>query len=344
MRILFKIDATAADISAVLARAGDLTGCPDCIRVETSDGVVIAHLPDISHDIDPAVFLELDGVSKVEGIDTPYKIAGSDSNDRWIVEIPFAGTKIGAGDFVVMAGPCAVENEDFLLKTATLAKSHGVKMLRGGAYKPRTSPYSFQGIGDEGLQMLKRVREAVGIGVITEAMEPSAVGKVSEIADIIQIGSRNMQNFPLLKEVGRQSKPVLLKRGMSATLEEWLGAAEYILVEGNRDVILCERGIRTFSRHSRHTLDIGVIPVIHERTHLPVVVDPSHATGLASRVPSMSKAALAAGADGLLVEFHPDPSKALSDSQQALTFDEFSRLMVEIQALESVMGRTVTPS
>jgi len=350
MRIIFKKDATALDIAAALDLAGDLSGCPDSVRVETIDSRVIAHIPATSHDIDPTAILEKNGVEKIEDIESPYRIAGTgDTSDgidlgRWVIEIPYADAKIGSGDFTVMAGPCAVEDENSLIETARVAKSCGAKFLRGGAYKPRTSPYSFQGIGDEGLKILKHARDMVGIGVITEAMEPATVEKVAEVADIIQIGSRNMQNFPLLREVGRQDKPVLLKRGMSATLEEWLGAAEYILIEGNRNVILCERGIRTFSRHSRHTLDLGVIPVIHERTKLPVLVDPSHATGLASRVPSMSKAALAAGADGLLVEIHPNPPCALSDSAQALTFDEFTRLMNELNAISDALGRAVRQS
>jgi len=260
---------------------------------------------------------------------------------RSVVEVPFAGASFGTEQFVVMAGPCAVEKEEELFQVAREAKRLGARILRGGAFKPRTSPYSFQGLGREGLELLRRVREEVGIGIVTEAMEPGTVEEVSQVADIVQVGSRNMQNYPLLKAVGRQSKPVLLKRGMSATLEEWLGAAEYILAEGNPNVILCERGIRTFSRHSRHTLDIGVIPAVRERSHLPIVVDPSHATGLSSRVPSMALAALAAGADGLLVEVHPNPKEALSDSFQSLNLKEFAEVMEALGKVAGALGRVV---
>ena len=343
MRIRFTKNAKASDVAYIADLAGELTGSSDNVRIENSDGYVIAYVRTDGHEIDPAEFAGHECVEAVDDTDACYRLAGipdgEDANTRHRIEIPFTGDVIGGGGFVVMAGPCAVENEDDLLKTARFVKEHGATLLRGGAFKPRTSPYRFQGIGDDGLTMLKRVREETGIGIITEAMEPEAVEKVADVADIIQIGSRNMQNFPLLKEAGRHSKPVLLKRGMSATLEEWLGAAEYILLEGNPDVILCERGIRTFSRHSRHTLDIGVIPVIRERSRLPVIVDPSHATGSAGRVPSMSKAALAAGADGLLVEVHPEPSRALSDSHQALNYDEFAKLMEEIKIISTVMGR-----
>jgi 3-deoxy-7-phosphoheptulonate synthase len=341
-------DATAHDVAAVVNLVRNAVGSHDYISVDKVDGHVVVHVQQNGHHIDSSIFEALSCVDSVDESEVIYGLAGSDAIDpesgyplKRQIEIPTADVKIGSDEFVVIAGPCAVENEGDLLKTARMVKSFGVKLLRGGAFKPRTSPYSFQGLGEEGLRILGLVRKEVGIGVVTEAMEPATVGMVSEVSDIIQIGSRNMQNFPLLKEVGRQPKPVLLKRGMSATLDEWLGAAEYILNEGNQNVILCERGIRTFSLHSRHTLDLSVIPSIRELSGLPVIVDPSHSTGSASKVPAMAKASLAAGADGLLIEVHPDPSRALSDGFQTLTLDQFGKLMTELKAVAGVLGRAM---
>ncbi|MCI0699845.1 MAG: 3-deoxy-7-phosphoheptulonate synthase, partial [Planctomycetia bacterium] len=248
---------------------------------------------------------------------------------------------IGPKTFTIVAGPCSVESEATMLKTAEYLVSRGVKFLRAGAFKPRTSPYSFQGMGIEGLKILAKCRERTGIAIVTELMDTEFASAVEESADIIQIGTRNMQNFSLLKRVGKCRKPVLLKRGMSATLEEWLMAAEYVLAGGNYDVILCERGVRTFSDHSRNTLDLSVIPPAKSACHLPIFVDPSHGTGKRAYVPAMSLAALAAGADGLLVEAHPEPDHAMSDGAQTLDFTAFETLLARLKMLAPAMGRTM---
>ncbi|MGK7948849.1 MAG: 3-deoxy-7-phosphoheptulonate synthase [Xenococcaceae cyanobacterium] len=241
---------------------------------------------------------------------------------------------------VVVAGPCSVENEEMIVSTAKRVKAAGAKFLRGGAYKPRTSPYSFQGHGESALELLAAARKASGLGIITEVMDTADVEKIAEIADVLQVGARNMQNFALLKKVGAQDKPVLLKRGMSATIDEWLMAAEYILAAGNPNVILCERGIRTFDRkYARNTLDLSVIPVLRSLTHLPIMIDPSHGTGQAEYVPAMARAAIAAGTDSLMIEVHPNPAKALSDGPQSLTPDAFDRLMRDIAVIAETMGR-----
>jgi len=346
MRIFIDKHAPSAVISEVVSLAGDLSGDSTGVHIETGDDGFVVSFSHQGLGLDKAAFEQIGGVTHVEESETIYRLSHPDDIDdtsgTHAVEIPRTGAVIGGNEFVVMAGPCAVEETDKVLEIAEFVKTHGAKFLRGGAFKPRTSPYSFQGLGEKGLEILKHVGDETGIGIVTEAMEPGTIGPVSEVADIIQIGSRNMQNFPLLKEAGRQDKPVLLKRGMSATLEEWLGAAEYVLSEGNTNVILCERGIRTFSRHSRHTLDIGVIPVIRERCNLPVIIDPSHATGASSRVPSMARAAAAGGADGLLIEVHPSPSEAKSDGFQSISFSDFQRLMGEIEGILRVVGRGIS--
>ena len=234
-------------------------------------------------------------------------------------------------DKIIMAGPCAIESYEQLLETAKFVKSKGANMLRGGAYKPRTSPDSFQGLKEEGLEILKAVKKETGLPVITELMDARELDKISEVADIIQIGSRNMQNFTLLTEVGKQDKPVMLKRGLCASISEWIGAAEYIAIGGNSKIIMCERGIRTYNDYTRNTLDLAAVPIIHKETGLPVVVDPSHATGVRYLVKPMSIAAFAAGADGIMVEVHPDPVNALSDGMQSLHFNEFEDLMNSIK-------------
>lgn len=241
---------------------------------------------------------------------------------------------------VSVAGPCSVENEEMIVQTARLVKAAGAKFLRGGAYKPRTSPYAFQGHGESALGLLAKAREATGLGIVTEVMDTADLKKVASVADIIQIGARNMQNFSLLKQVGAISKPVLLKRGMSATIEDWLMAAEYILAAGNPNVILCERGIRTFDRqYARNTLDLAAIPVLRSLTHLPIMVDPSHGTGRAEYVPAMAMAAIAAGADALMIEVHPNPSLALSDGPQSLTPEQYEELMQEMAPIGQIFGR-----
>lgn len=249
-------------------------------------------------------------------------------------------TKIGPGILTLMAGPCAVENEEQLLKIAREVKENGATILRGGAFKPRTSPYSFQGLEEEGLKYLKEASEETGLATITEAVSISSLELSAKYVDMIQIGARNMQNFELLKEVGRTGLPVMLKRGLSATIDEWLNAAEYIMSEGNHNVVLCERGIRTFEKSTRNTLDLSAVPVLREKTHLPVIVDPSHATGHTAYVPPMAKAAVACDADGLMVEVHYDPAHALSDGQQSLNFAQFAQFTRELRPFAALVGRS----
>ena len=264
------------------------------------------------------------------------KLATGNSDQRTVITV--GDLEIGR-DFAVMAGPCSVESEHQTLETARAVKAAGADMLRGGAFKPRTSPYSFQGLGLEGLKILARAREETELPIITEVTDPRDVSWVAEFADVLQIGTRNMQNFSLLKEVGQAGRPVLLKRGMYSTLEEWLNCAEYILSEGNPDVILCERGIRTFESYTRNTLDLSAVPAIKELTHLPIVIDPTHSTGRLSLIEPMSLAAVAAGADGLLIEVHYRPEEALCDADQALTPDMFQRLMQRLRPLSSFMDQ-----
>lgn len=252
------------------------------------------------------------------------------------------GIEIGGPDVIVIAGPCAVENAAQLAETAQAVKDAGARILRGGAFKPRTSPYKFQGLGEEGLKLLKQVSQATGLPVVTEVMDTRQVDLIAEFADILQIGSRNMQNYPLLKEVGMLRKPILLKRGMMATIEEFLLAAEYILHQGNDQVILCERGIRTFETATRNTLDLSAVPLLKQYSHLPVFVDPSHGTGLRWMVPAMAKASVAAGADGLIMEVHYKPEQALCDGHQSLSPDEFSLLMTDLEKIAIAVGRTMS--
>ena len=280
----------------------------------------------------------LSGVEKVMPILKPYKLTSRESREENTV-ITVGDVQIGGPRFVVMAGPCAVESEEQMLESAYVVKKGGAQILRGGAYKPRTSPYSFQGMEEEGLKLLVKAREKTGLPIVTEVVNPADVDLVGTYADILQIGARNVQNFPLLKTVGQSKKPVLLKRGMMTTIEELLMSAEYILSSGNNRVILCERGIRTFETATRNTLDISAVPVLKELTHLPVIVDPSHASGNWKYVIPLSRAAMVVGADGLLVEVHPEPEKAVSDGMQSLKPEKFYKLMDEINALESVVQK-----
>jgi len=283
----------------------------------------------------------LPGVDTIVRITKPYRQASREwQAEPTIVRLP-GGISIGGSEIVVMAGPCAVENERQLLSAATAVREAGAAVLRGGSFKPRSSPYSFQGLGAAGLALLDRARAETGLLIVTEAIDPEGVELVAAVADIVQIGARNMQNYSLLKTAGRAGKPVLLKRSPGATIEELLLAAEYILAEGNPDVILCERGIRGFDSATRNLLDLNAVPVVHRLSHLPIVVDPSHGTGRRDMVPPMAMAAVAAGADGLLIEVHPSPEHALSDGAQSLDRPEFARLMRDVQALADAMGRPV---
>lgn len=267
-----------------------------------------------------------------------YKKAGRHNNPTGTI-IDVSGVKIGGQEVVIMAGPCAVESQDQLLKTAMAVLDLGGNILRGGAFKPRSSPYSFQGLEEEGLKLLKQARQQTGLPIITEVMDTRTVEMVCQYADVLQIGSRNMQNFPLLKEVGQCRKPVMLKRGMNATIDEYLQAAEYILAGGNENVILCERGIRSFETSYRNTMDLNAVPMLKKLSHLPVIVDPSHGTGHAWMVPDLAKAAVAVGADGLLVEVHNNPESALCDGPQSLTIDQFRLMMEDLKSLSKAIGR-----
>jgi 3-deoxy-7-phosphoheptulonate synthase len=283
----------------------------------------------------------LNGVFECLHVTPPYKQASREwKQEPTIVRLP-GGLTVGGEEVVVMAGPCSVENEAQIIASAHAVRDAGATILRGGAYKPRSSPYSFQGLGLPGLKLLAKAREETGLLIVTEAMDPEGADLVAEHADIIQIGARNMQNYSLLKRAGKLKKPVLLKRGLSATIQELLLSAEYILAEGNPDVILCERGIRSFDSQTRNLFDLSAIPVVRKLSHLPIVADPSHGTGLREFVSPMARAAVAAGADGLLVEVHPQPDRALSDGAQTLAPEQFERMMREVKAIAEVIGRRV---
>jgi 3-deoxy-7-phosphoheptulonate synthase len=301
-------------------------------------------------DLEPLQLREVSPwIEDVLRVERPYKRASIEYRHgepgEVIVPTPNGDVPIGFHHPVsIVAGPCSVENEEMIVETAKRVKAAGAQFLRGGAFKPRTSPYAFQGHGESALDLLARAREVTGLGIITEVMDASDLPAIIEVADVIQIGARNMQNFSLLKKVGAQDKPVLLKRGMAATIEDWLMAAEYVLASGNQNVILCERGIRTFdSKYTRNTLDLSVIPVLRTLTHLPIMIDPSHGTGWAEYVPSMAKSAIAAGTDSLMIEVHPNPKKALSDGPQSLTPDQFDKLVKELEVIGNAVGRWPKP-
>ena len=282
----------------------------------------------------------LPGVQDVVRITSPYKFASRTWHpDDTVVDV--GGVAVGGRELVVMAGPCSVEGEAQIEASAAAVAAAGARILRGGAYKPRTSPYAFQGLGEDGLRMMRAAADRHGLKVVTEVMTERQVETVGRYADVFQIGARNMQNFALLKEVGRAGRPVLLKRGMSATVEEWLMSAEYVLAEGNADVVLCERGIRTFETATRNTLDLSAVPVVKQLSHLPIVVDPSHGVGIRDKVAPLALAAVAAGADGLMVEAHPNPAAALSDGPQSLTLDAFADLMDRARRVAEAVGRTL---
>lgn len=283
----------------------------------------------------------LDGVLRVIHVSQPYKKVSREWRpEGTVVDLP-NGVQIGGEDIVIMAGPCAVESREQILETACRVAAAGATVLRGGAFKPRTSPYSFQGMGQEGLELLAEARDETGLAVVTEALDPEGAALVAKYADVIQIGARNMQNYSLLRAVGRAGKPVLLKRGMAATLKELLLAAEYIVAEGESRVILCERGVRNFDNHAKNLFDLTAVVTVKEVSHLPIIADPSHGTGARSKVGPMARASVAAGADGLLLEVHPDPSTAVSDGQQSLNLDQFDELMGELNMIAGAIGRRI---
>jgi 3-deoxy-7-phosphoheptulonate synthase len=294
--------------------------------------------------VDVGTLESMPGVIECIPVSKPYKLVSRDAKEEnTIVRVPTPSGEVTFGDKAVgvVAGPCAIETREQAFTIAQHVKATGTHLFRGGAYKPRTSPYSFQGLGEPGLQILREVRDKFGLGIVTEAIDNESLDLVEKYADVIQVGARNMQNFSLLKRVGHSQKPVLLKRGMSATLDEFLMAAEYIMSEGNYSVILCERGVRTFTDHTRNTLDLSVVPAVQRCSHLPIVVDPSHGTGRRNKVLPLSRAAIAVGADGILVEVHHEPDRALSDGPQSILPEEFERLIREAREIAAVLGRTI---
>jgi 3-deoxy-7-phosphoheptulonate synthase len=335
MIVVLAPEATEGQIEAVAAR---LSGLGLAVhRSSGRDRTVLGVVGDASA-VDPDALGRLPGVRDVVRVDVPFRLASRQFEPSTTV-VRVGAAAIGGERVVLIAGPCAVEGEAQITAAALGVAAAGATVLRGGAFKPRTSPYTFQGLGEEGLRLLRRAADRAGLAVVTEALDVAHLPLVERYADMVQVGSRNMQNFPLLRAVGRCSRPVLLKRGMSATVEEWLLAAEHVLAEGNRQVALCERGIRTFEPYTRNTLDLSCVPVVQALSHLPVVVDPSHAVGLRDKVPAMARAAVAAGADGVMVEVHPEPELAYSDGAQSLDFAEFASLVRACRAVAAAVGR-----
>jgi len=336
MIIVMKPASTAKQLSAVVARVESVGYRTSLIKGEetTIIGVIGDDRP-----IDRTQFETLDGVEKTLPVLKPFKLASRDMHPMDTL-VPINGHKVGASKVVFIAGPCSVEGRTQILETAHAVKEAGATALRGGAFKPRTSPYSFQGLGEEGLQYLAEAREATGLPVVTEAMSPEQVPLVAKYADVIQIGARNMQNYDLLRAVGKVNKTVLLKRGMMSTIEELLMSAEYVLAGGNTQVMVCERGIRTFEKYTRNTTDINAVPVLKQLTHLPVILDPSHSTGKWEYVTAVARAGIAAGADGLIVEVHQNPSEALSDGAQSLKPEKFAQMVSECRSIALAMGRS----
>lgn len=334
MLIVMKPDAAASDIERVIEVIESLGYRPHAMP---GAGRTAIGVTGNSGAIDPGHFENLPGVASAIRVTQPYKLISRDIRpEKSIVKVG-TGT-IGGSELAIIAGPCAIETREQLFAAAETIAASGVKFFRGGAYKPRTSPYAFQGLGELGLQMLSEVREQFGLNIVTEAMDEHGVDAVEKYGDCIQIGARNMQNFSLLKYVGKTRKPVLLKRGLSATLDELLLAAEYIMAEGNYDVILCERGIRTFGTHARNTMDLSIVPAIHQLTHLPVIVDPSHGTGRNYMVTPLARAGVAVGADGLIIEVHPRPAEALCDGAQALTPEQYRDLVDQVLAIRNIIA------
>lgn len=339
MIVVMRNDATESDMDSVLARLSEynLKGHLSVGEERTIVGVVGASIP-------PTLREELEyfpGVSQAVRVTRPYKLTAREFHPHNTV-VNVRGIDVGGNACVVIAGPCAVESEEQIMATARSVREAGANMLRGGAFKPRSSPYSFRGLGELGLKLMAQAREETGLPIVTEVMTPSDVDLVARYADVLQIGARNMQNYQLLEEVGRTDTPVMLKRGLSATVEEWLLSAEYIVAQGNSNVILCERGIRTFETATRNTMDINAAALVKRRSHLPVIVDPSHGTGKWYLVEPLSLAAIAAGADGVIIEAHPDPDRARSDGSQSLTLENFTTMMPKLHAVATAVGRSIS--
>ena len=337
MIVVMRANCSHNEISKVVERIAEL-GLQEHLSTG-SERTIIGVLGKVTPDVQYKLQL-LSGVEEVIPVSKPYKLASREFHPQNTV-VKVNNLSIGSDKIVIIAGPCAVENEKQLLAVARTVKENGANVLRGGAFKPRTSPYDFRGLGEQGLKLLAKAREETGLPVITEVMTPNDVEMVASYADILQIGARNMQNFILLDEVGKTKKPVMLKRVLSSTTQEWLLAAEYILAQGNEQLILCERGIRTFETSTRNTMDISAIPVIKKASHLPIIADPCHATGKRYLVAPMALAAVAAGADGVMIEVHPEPDQALADGPQSLTFDSFRQLMSQLKIIAQAMNRTL---
>lgn len=337
MLVVMQRDATKEQVAHVVKTISEMGLMPHPLPGATRTAIGITGN---TGSVDSRTLEVLPGVSDCIKVTKQYKLTGREMHPQDTV-VKIGSTTIGPGTFTIIAGPCSVENEAMIMRSAEMLMQRGVKLMRAGAFKPRTSPYSFQGMGQKGLDLLCKAREKTGIGIVTELMDTEHADAVESATDMIQIGTRNMQNFSLLRRVSTAKKPVLLKRGMSAMLEEWLMAAEYVLAGGNFQVALCERGVRTFADHSRNTLDLSIVPPVKKLSHLPILVDPSHGTGKAEYVPAMALAGLASGADGLLIEVHPEPSKALSDAAQTIDFATFDKLLANLKRLGEPLGRTI---
>jgi 3-deoxy-7-phosphoheptulonate synthase len=337
MLVVMQQGATEEQIDTVIGRMVEMG-----FDVHRSTGVVHTVLGGVGgkDEFDLEVFQVMEGVKEAHRIVSPYKLASRSFRPQGTV-VRVGEVEIGDGQVIVMAGPCSVESREQIERSADVVADAGAKVIRGGAFKPRSSPYSFQGLGEEGLRLLREAADARGLLTVSEVMESAQIPLVSQYSDILQVGARNMQNFNLLRDLGKQRKPVLLKRGIAATVEELLLSAEYIMAGGNYDVILCERGIRTFETYTRNTMDISAIPVVHKLSHLPIVADPSHGTGRRDKVAPMARAAVAAGADGLIVEVHPDPDRALSDGAQSLRPEQFDELMGQLKLIAAAVGRNL---
>lgn len=337
MVVIMQVGATEAQIEAVIDQLNE-NGF-DVHRSSGSQQTVLGAIG-VQPDFDIRHIRLLEGVGDVHRVTEPFKFASRAWKKKNSI-ISVGDADIGGDEVTVMAGPCSVESEDQIERTAAHVAACGVTILRGGAFKPRSSPYSFQGLGLPGLELMREAANRHGLSVITEVMDVAHIDSILPLTDIVQVGARNMQNYTLLKGLGKIRKPVLLKRGLMATIQEWLMSAEYIMAEGNQDIILCERGIRTFETYTRNTLDLSAVPVVRDKSHLPIIVDPSHGTGIRNKVIPMARAAVAAGADGLLIETHPDPEHALSDGPQSLYFDQFEELMRQISLIAEAIGRSV---